>query len=336
MRDSRRVRPATVPDLPTILYIEVTNRCDSLCQTCIRTFRTLEPPKDLTRDELVRIVEQFPRLERVMLHGIGEPLLNPDLCPMIAYLKGCGVTVVFNSDAIGLTDKKRRGLIEAGLDELRVSMDAATPETYRALRGVSAFAKVVENVTELVRLRRALQVGAPAVSLWFTTVRRNVRELPEFIRLAARIGADRVNLQRLVYYGEGLAVAGQSLHGATSAREDEYLAEAARLAKGLGVAVHASGNTTPEASLTPDERERPWSGCERPWTLSYVTANGNVLPCCISPWTAKNYRKLILGNVSQQAFAEIWNGERYQAFRTRFESDEAPDPCQGCGRCWSI
>ncbi|MEK7205242.1 MAG: radical SAM protein, partial [candidate division NC10 bacterium] len=103
------------------------NRCDSLCQTCIRTFQTLEPPKDLTLDELTRIVDQLPHLQRVLLHGIGEPLLNPQLFEMIAYLKGRGVTVVFNSDAIGLTDRKRRGLIQSGLDELRVSMAAATP-----------------------------------------------------------------------------------------------------------------------------------------------------------------------------------------------------------------
>jgi len=66
-------RPAVVPDLPAVLYIETTNRCDSLCQTCIRTFQTLEPPKDLTLSELARIVDQFPRLTRVLLHGIGEP-----------------------------------------------------------------------------------------------------------------------------------------------------------------------------------------------------------------------------------------------------------------------
>jgi len=334
--DRRASRPAIVPDLPTVLYVEVTNRCDSLCQTCIRTFRTLEPPKDLTLGELARIVEQFPRLERVLLHGIGEPLLNPDLIPMIAALKRSGVTVLFNSDAIGLTPKRRQDLIAVGLDELRVSMDAATAETYRAIRGVSAFEKVVQNVTELIQLRRTKNAATPVVSLWFTTTRRNAQELPDFVRLAARIGADRVNLQRLVYYGEGLAVAEQSLHGGLQSREDEYLAQASRLAAELGISLQASGNSTPEASFTPDERPRPWAGCQRPWTLSYVTANGNVLPCCISPWTTRNYQRLILGNVHQQPFVEIWNGPRYQEFRTRFETEEAPDPCHGCGRCWAI
>jgi MoaA/NifB/PqqE/SkfB family radical SAM enzyme len=329
-------RPAVVPDLPAILYIETTNRCDSLCQTCIRTFQTLEPPKDLTLDELVRIVDQFPRVERVILHGIGEPLLNPDLFRMIAYLKGRGTTVLFNSDAIGLTGKKREGLIENKLDELRVSLDAATPETYRAIRGVPAFPRVIENVKALVDLRRNLGANTPVISLWFTVLRNNVHELPALIRLAGDIGADRVNVQRLVYYGHGMAVAEQSLYGALSSLESQFLAEASHLAAELGVSLCASGNSTPEASLTPEERKRPWSGCQRPWTLSYITANGNVLPCCISPWTAKDYSGLILGNAFTQPFVNIWNGERYREFRIRFESDEAPDPCRGCGRLWSI
>ncbi len=335
MTHPRSGRPAVVPDLPAVLYIETTNRCDSLCQTCIRTFQTLEPPKDLTLAELTRIVDQLPRLQRVFLHGIGEPLLNPDLCRMIAYLKERDVAVVFNSDAIGLTDKKRRALIESGLDELRVSLDAATSETYRAIRGVPTFDRVVENVTALVDLQKGLGLATPRISLWFTVMKKNVRELPDFVRLAGKIGASAVNVQRLVHYGQGLAVQEQSLYGSLSALEAEALAEATRLSQDLGIALSASGDAAPEASLTPEERERPWAGCQRPWSLSYVTANGNVLPCCISPWTAKDYAGLILGNALAEPLVEIWNGERYQAFRTKFETHEAPDPCRGCGRLWS-
>jgi MoaA/NifB/PqqE/SkfB family radical SAM enzyme len=328
-------RPAVVPALPAVLYLETTNRCDSLCQTCVRTFRSLEPPKDLTLAELRCIVEPFPRLDRVLLHGIGEPLLNPELVQMIRYLKERGATVLFNSDSIGLTEKKRRGLIESGLDELRVSMDAAAPETYRAIRGVAAFDGVVENVTALSDLKKALAVAAPKVSLWFTVMKRNVRELPDLVRLAGKVGATAVNVQRLVYYGKGLAMPEQSLFGALTALENDMLAEATRLAVELDLMLSASGNVTPEASLTLEERERPWAGCQRPWTLSYVTANGNVLPCCISPWTAKDYARLILGNALDESFATVWNGERYRRFRTQFESDGAPDPCRGCGRLWS-
>jgi MoaA/NifB/PqqE/SkfB family radical SAM enzyme len=332
-------RPAVVPELPRSLYLETTNRCDSKCQTCIRTFQTLEPPKDLTLTELKGIVDQFPVLERVVLHGIGEPLLNRELIPIIAYLKARGAHVLFNSDAITLTAARAGALIESGLDEYRVSMDAATRETYRKIRGVDRFERVVGNVRALVDRERELGRPTPRVSLWFTAMKANLAELPAFVRLAASLGVRDVYVQRLVFYGEGLAVEAQSLFRQLRADEERLLAEAEVAAQEAGIALQASGMTTPRKSLGGDDgldARRAWAGCQRPWTVSYVTANGHVLPCCISPWTAKDYAGLILGDAFRTGFAEIWNGVRYRQFRTDFESDVPPDPCRGCGRLWSI
>ena len=330
-------RPPIVATFPRTLYLETTNRCDSKCQTCIRTFHTLEPPKDLTLAELKGIVDQFPVLDRVVLHGIGEPLLNRELFEMIAYLKARGATVLFNSDAITLTPKRAGQLIESRLDEFRVSMDAATREVYVKVRGVDQFDRVVGNVQHLVDLQRRLERQTPRVSLWFTAMKANLDELPAFVCLAARIGVPEVYVQRLVYYGHGLAVQEQSLHGALQERQERLIGEAEGLARTSGIALKASGLATPLESLKgTDLGRRPWAGCQRPWTLSYVTANGNVLPCCISPWTAKHYREAVLGNAFQQEFATIWNGGRYQQFREDFETDVPPDPCRGCGLLWSI
>lgn len=330
-------RPTIVPTLPRSLYLEATNRCDSECQTCIRTFNTLEPPKDLTLAEVQRLVEQFPVLERVVLHGIGEPLLNTQIFDIVAYLKAQRITVLFNSDAISLTQKRAAQLIESGLDEYRVSMDAATRAMYAKIRGVDQFERVLRNVGYLVALQQQQRCHTPRVSLWFTTLKANLDELPAFIQLAARLGVPEVNAQRLVFNGYGLAVQEQSLHRHLEEREQLFIQEAEALAVQHGVVFKASGATTPLQSLhglAPEQR--PWAGCQRPWTLSYVTANGNVLPCCISPWTTKNYRHLVLGNALTTDFAQVWNGERYQQFRQDFESDVAPDPCRGCGWLWSF
>jgi MoaA/NifB/PqqE/SkfB family radical SAM enzyme len=331
------MRPAVVESLPRSLYLETTNRCDSKCQTCVRTFRTVEPPQDLTLARVQRIVEQFPRLDRVVLHGIGEPLLNREIFEIVAHLKRRGATVVFNSDAISLTGRRAERLIDSGLDEYRVSMDAATRETYRIIRGVDQFDRVVGNITRLVARARARGCTTPRVSLWFTASRVNLEELPAFIQLAAALGVAEVCAQRLVFNGLGLATEANSLHARLLARERSLLEEAEALARTLGVALTASGLTTPLASLSGATAvTRHWAGCQRPWTLSYVTANGNVLPCCISPWVARDYEALILGNAFAEPFAEIWNGERYRQFRTDFESDSPPDPCRGCGLRWSI
>lgn len=330
-------RPPVVASLPRSLYLETTNRCDSKCQTCIRTFRSLEPPADLTLAQVKAIAEQFPVLERVVLHGIGEPLLNREIFEIVAYLKSRGATVLFNSDAISLTLTRALKLIESRLDEYRVSMDAATPETYRRVRGVDQFDRVVANVRRLVELEQERSRSAPHVSLWFTAARVNLPELPAFVRLAASLGVEEVYVQRLVFNELGLATAENALHGRLRQQEHELLAQTEALARALGVVLHASGLTTPLASLNGQAPgARPWAGCQRPWTLSYVTANGNVLPCCISPWVARDYPALILGHAFAEPFADIWNGERYRRFRNDFESESPPDPCRGCGLLWSI
>jgi MoaA/NifB/PqqE/SkfB family radical SAM enzyme len=331
------LRPAVLGALPRSLYLETTNRCDSKCQTCIRTFETLEPPADLTLERVQMIAEQFPALDRVVLHGIGEPLLNPQIFDIVAYLKTRVAVVLFNSDAIGLTPARAIRLVESGLDEYRVSMDAATAATFRKLRGVDRFERVMTNVARLVALQREMGRTTPRVSLWFTASRANIEELPAFVQLAVDLGVAEVYVQRLVFNGLGLATDANALHGRLREREQALLAEADALATRHGIAMRASGLTTPLASLHGgDDGTRHWAGCQRPWTLAYVTANGNVLPCCISPWVAKDHRGLILGNAFTERFEAIWDGERYQRFRTDFESDTPPDPCRGCGRLWSL
>jgi MoaA/NifB/PqqE/SkfB family radical SAM enzyme len=72
------------------------------------------------------------------------------------------------------------------------------------------------------------------------------------------------------------------------------------------------------------------------WRSTYVTANGNVLPCCISPFSTADYPGLILGNAFETPFAEIWNGERYVARRTALHTQHPLHPCEGCGTGWSL
>ncbi len=324
--------------LPDELYIEVTNRCNSRCQTCVRTFATLEPLRDLSLHDYRRLMDQVPGLRRAVLHGVGEPLLNRDLPAMIAHLKARTdpPTVLFNSNAILLTPERQDALLDVGLDELRVSTDAAHPELYAQIRGVDGFARMVDNVAAFAeRIRQA--GGGPRVSLWFTAMHENLAELPELVRLSARLGVGEVYVQRLVYYGQGLAVGEQSLFRAMLAIEERVLAEAETLAHDLGITFRASGASTPRQSLlSPDGNRWPWSQCRRPSSLIYITANGNVLPCCFSPFTTGDYPGLILGNAFETALHEIWNGAAYRKFRTDLQTDAPPESCDRCGACWSL
>ena len=95
---------ATVP--PVCLYLEVTNRCNLLCETCPRTFEDLEPPMDLSMELFRKIVDQVPNVKRVVLHGVGEPMLVKHLPDMIRYLKARNVHVLFNTNGTLLAPKQ--------------------------------------------------------------------------------------------------------------------------------------------------------------------------------------------------------------------------------------
>ena len=188
-------RPVVLDHLPRTLYIETSNRCNSLCQTCPLTFFGSQGgAHDLSFEEFRRIVDQVPELERVVLHGIGEPLLNRHLPAMIRHLKARGAHTLFNSNAILLTKKWRDLLLDSGLDEFRASLDAATPGTYLAIRGVPLHTRVIRNLADLVAARRERGDG-PKISVWFTVMRENLEELPDVARLVAEIGADEFYVQ---------------------------------------------------------------------------------------------------------------------------------------------
>src|SRR5918911_3893540 len=108
--------PVTGND-PVCLYLETTNRCNLLCTTSPRTYEALEPPADMSWETFTAIVDQFPRIARVVLHGVGEPMMVPALPRMIRYLKDRGTYVLFNTNGTLLSRRKGQELIDSGLDE---------------------------------------------------------------------------------------------------------------------------------------------------------------------------------------------------------------------------
>jgi MoaA/NifB/PqqE/SkfB family radical SAM enzyme len=323
---------------PVCLYLETTNRCNLLCTTCPRTFEDLEPPADMSWELFTSIVDQFPRIARVVLHGVGEPMMVRALPRMIRHLKDRGVYVLFNTNGTLLTQRAGRLLIDAGLDELRVSLDAASAQSFARVRGRDLFARIVRNVRAFTALQSGLQCATPRVSLWLTGLKETIAELPAFVRLAHEIGVPEVYLQRLVYFaeGQGLARSESALFEQVDAGDEAHIHAAQTLAQSLGIAFNASGATEPGTSLRREREQQPWSLCRRPWTLMYFTAHGKALPCCIAPFSMRGYASFTLGDATQQTLREIWNGERYQEFRRALLSDRPPPACARCGLRWSL
>ena len=208
---AERIAVAETP--PVCLYLEVTNRCNLLCETCPRTFETLEPPADMSWELFTKIVDQVPNVARVVLHGVGEPMLVKDLPRMIRYLKDRGTYVLFNTNGTLMQPKRFQELIDTGLDELRVSLDAADreilPQGARQgfLQPHRARCRQIHRLSEAGRrddaARLALAHGSEG----------DRGAIAGFVRLAAEMGVKEVHLQRLVFdeQGYGMARADSSL-----------------------------------------------------------------------------------------------------------------------------
>jgi MoaA/NifB/PqqE/SkfB family radical SAM enzyme len=189
-----------------------------------------------------------------------------------------------------------------------------------------------------------LGATTPRISIWCVATNENLPELPDLVRLAAHLGVPEVYLQRMVFFGQedadqfGLARRENAIFGQLNDYQEQVILECEALSRTLGVEFRASGARDPLHSLVAARPEdfRPWTECLRPWTTAYITANGNCLPCCISPFATNDYESLILGNLFTQPFGAIWNGAAYQQFRRDFFTPQPHKACASCGVYWSL
>jgi MoaA/NifB/PqqE/SkfB family radical SAM enzyme len=178
--EALHVRPS-LARLPLVtLYL--TDRCNSRCVTC-DYWRHGKDDMDLAA--VIRLLPSLARLHtRVVLLSGGEPLLNPQWAAMAETLQGAGLKVWLLTSGLALA--KHAGRAAEIVDSITVSLDGTDSETYAAIRGLDAFDKVCEGI------RAAADQGvAPVIRV--TLQRGNFKQLPAFVDLAKRLGAQRIS-----------------------------------------------------------------------------------------------------------------------------------------------
>ena len=131
---------------------------------------------------------------RVWMVFFGEALLlkrkKPSIFDMIAYAKSKGLTdVVLNSNANLLDHKAAQGLIESGLDAIYIGIDAFSPATYGKVRVGGDYEKTVNNVVNLIKLKKQMNSENPKVFVQFVEMEVNSNEKEDFIKFWTEHGA---------------------------------------------------------------------------------------------------------------------------------------------------
>lgn len=194
--------PASRP-FPSKLFVEITTLCNLACPMCVKqsadsgiaegnmslaTFEALEPA--------------FPHLEALILNGIGEPLVHPELATFIRKAKAKMPStgwVGFQSNGLLIDRIKAKQLVRAGLDRICLSIDSVCPDILRTIRGVN-LRKLQDAYQSLREAREAdpdsrLQLGAE-----FVVMRDNLSCLPNTVRWAAEQGAEFVIVSHILPY----------------------------------------------------------------------------------------------------------------------------------------
>ena len=304
------------PFLPTSIDVEPIDTCNFACDHCQVTHWTRKVTR-LTTERLLSILRQLPMLRQFKLQGMGEPLLNRHLIEMLeeGEIGGSAISIITNGSVY--TENIAQRLSSLRGTTIIISMDGATAETFEAIRVNGNFQKVVDNVADMVR-RRGRRVW-PGIELRSVITLRNAHELSDLVRLAKRLGVDRLTATtRLGDWGK------EELEGSIQpidvsrddSRVDQSIRESREVAAEIGMPL----------SVEHGQWYSKANRCAWLWQSSYIAANGDVVPCC----HIADSSVVKMGNVFDEPFADIWNNDKYRELRRRIAGDDIPHYCRSC------
>ena len=285
---------------PVWAQVQTVDRCNAACRMCLYSSLNRRGPAHFMDEGLyARILDGFRRsgtLKLLELMLQNEPLMDGQLARRIRLARealGPGVQIGTVTNGSPLTEKRAQELLEAGLDMLEVSIDAASRQTYELIHRGLDFDRVIRN-TESV-LRRA---GRTTVRVRFLKLRQNEAEQEEFVRY---------------WRSRGVPVLVYSLVNRAGRLDEFERLKRPRdklLIKGL-------------KSLA----GRLYPRCIKLFTTINVLWDGRVI-LCSNDWTSR----VVVGDLSQQSLPEVWNGERMNYYRHLLWAHryaQSP-PCSDC------
>jgi MoaA/NifB/PqqE/SkfB family radical SAM enzyme len=313
-----------------ILYL--TDGCNSRCVTC-DIWRN--PRRNMDRGLVENLANAFPDLgvRWVLLSG-GEAMQHPDWPWIARHLQAAGAHVMLLTN--GLLLRKQAAEVKSSVDEVIVSLDGGTRETYRAIRGVDAFDVVLDGI-------RAVHDACVPVTTRTTIQRANYAEMPRIIDAARAAGADKISFLSVDVSSQEafgprftadpalrLEARDGPWHTALNAAEIAHFAEVVEQTIATYAVEFASGLI----AEPPDKLRRmvayfralagegafPRPRCNAPHTSVVVEVDGTLRPCYFLP---------TFGRLDGQLLGAAINARGAQALRKAYRTGQRPE----CERC---
>ncbi len=300
---------------PSGLQIGITNKCNLQCIMCKRRSIQQKYPayleKEMSFEDFKYIVDQFPKIKKIRMTGLGENLLNKDFLKMLRYIKEKKIYVEFFDNFYFLDDKIAEQLINIGVDKVYASIDGATKETYEKIRIGSSFERVMDNIKGLINLKKKKRANYPEITFIYVINRYNSEEVLNFIDIVNSIIDNEKASIRLVdmanYNGN------QKHLCLKKSTTKKIIFQAAEKSKRLGIILdHAY------------KIKKSIASCQQ-WLMPFIVPRGYVFPCCSAP-----NGTMYIGNIFKKSFKQIWDSEDYKNFRKDICHGKTPSFCKKC------
>jgi len=342
------------PSINTIkrVYVEVTNKCNLTCSTCMRNVWDVRygHMSNKIYERILMGFQDFPEKPEIFFGGYGEPLSNPRIFDMIEGAKKQGHRVFLITNGILLTDDVTRKLIELELDMLWVSMDGASPECYTDVRLGDALPLVIENLTHLrsqkfQKFGPSSWAGHPRLGIAFVAMKRNIHDLGQVIHLGTRLGAVEFSVTNVLAHNTELLnenlymhsidmVAGQEIRPAVHMPlmdiQPQTIQTLASILKDLNRLELAGGALNQNTDRCPFIERGSLA----------IRWDGKVSPCLPLLYTHTHFlddrertsREYFVGDIHQSDLLSIWNDHSYRDLRKRLQDFDF-SPCAFCNSC---
>ena len=299
---------------PLGLLAELTHRCPLGCPYCSNPLALDGREDELDTASWLRVFREAAALGVLQVHlSGGEPGARRDLVDITAGAHAAGLYTNLITSAVGITDKTLGALAQAGLDHVQISIQDSNAASADHIAGYAgAFARKRALATEVLQHKLPHTVNA-------VVHRANIDRIAEMVDLALALGASRIEIAHVQYYGWALK------NRAALMPSRAQVEQAATALAELRSRHH--GRIVIDA-VVPDYYARYPKPCVGGWgrrSLN-VTPAGKVLPC----HAAESITGLTFWNVRQHSLADIWaNSPAFNAFRGTAWMKE---PCASCPR----
>jgi MoaA/NifB/PqqE/SkfB family radical SAM enzyme len=260
---------------------------------------------------------------KVKFIGRGESFLHKRFMEMVEYVKARNFTVSITTNGSLVTDDNVRRLVELGVEEMYVSVNAGTAPTYNEIHlrtPPEAFDKIKRTLSLISRTKRERKSRYPILNLSYVIQNNNYYEMEDMVRVAHEVGADGAHFIDICTY-EGTRFL------ALDDRQNEelpvYLKRAASLAESLGIATNREYFVSRLRGHRGTKEIYATIPCYIGWLFSIILADGTVNPCCEC--------LRAIGTLKTHRFREIWSGKAYRKFRA--ENTNLPNVDKGIDGC---